>query len=95
VCTASRAFGNIYASKYGLGALAILKDYIHNGLESAIADGLFFCTGCENCHNWCPVDVNLAEIMKCIKKEATDKGLCPPSLKKYREKILKDKNPFE
>jgi L-lactate utilization protein LutB len=95
VCTASRAFGNIYASKYGLGALAILKDYIHNGLESAIADGLFLCTGCENCHNWCPVDVNLAEIMKCIKKEATDKGLCPPSLKKYQEKILKDKNPFE
>lgn len=95
VCTASRAFGNIYASKYGLGAIAILRDYIHNGLEAAIEDGLFLCTGCENCRNWCPVEVNLAEIMKSLKKEATDRGFCPPFLKKYQEKIFKDKNPFK
>ena len=94
VCTASRAFGNIYASKYGLGATAIIRDYIHNGIEAAIKDGLFLCTGCENCTNWCPVGVNLAEIMRSMKKEATEKGLCPPSLNKYRQKILKDKNPF-
>ncbi|MBY8988183.1 MAG: lactate utilization protein, partial [Candidatus Lokiarchaeota archaeon] len=40
-CTASRAFGNIYASKYGLGATAIIRDYIHNGIEAAVNDGLF------------------------------------------------------
>lgn len=94
-CTASRAFGNIYASKYGLGADGIIRDYIHNGIEAAVNDGLFLCTGCENCYHWCPVSVNLAEIMKSIKKEATKAGLCPPALKKYQEKILNEKNPFK
>ncbi len=94
VCTASRAFGNIFASKYGWGAIAIIRDYIHNGVKAAVEDGLFLCTGCENCYHWCPVSVNLGEIMKSIKKEAVKEGLCPPPLKQYQEKILKDKNPF-
>jgi len=94
VCTAARAFGNVFASKYGWGATAILTDYIHNGVESAVKDGLFFCTNCENCYHWCPVSINLGEIMKSIKKEATEAGLCPPPLKEYQQKILKEKNPF-
>ena len=94
ICTASRAFGNIYASKYGLGATAIIRDYIHNGIEAAVKDGVFLCTGCENCYHWCPVSLNLSEIMKSLKKEANRVGLCPPPLKKYEEKILKNKNPF-
>ena len=93
-CTASRAFGNIYASKFGLGATAIIRDYIHNGIESAVENGLFLCTGCENCYHWCPVSINCGEILKSMKKEATDKGLAPPELEKYKEKILKNKNPF-
>ena len=95
ICTASRAFGNLYASKYGLGATAIIRDYIHYGIEAAVKDGLFLCTGCENCYHWCPVSINLGEIMKSIKKEATEKGLCPPPLDEYKEKIFKDKNPFK
>ncbi len=95
ICTASRAFGNTFASKYGLGAIAIIRDYIHNGIEAAVKDGLFLCTGCENCANWCPASINLGEIMKDLKKEATEKGLCPPSLEEYREKIKKEKNPFK
>ena len=93
-CTASRAFGNIYASKYGLGATAIIRDYIHNGIEAAVNDGLFLCTGCENCYHWCPVSINCSEILKDMKKEATEKGLAPPHLEQYKEKIFKDKNPF-
>ncbi len=94
-CTASRAFGNIFASKYGLGADGIIRDYIHNGIEAAIKDGLFFCTGCENCRHWCPVSINLGEIMKSLKKEAYKAGLCPPPLKEYQQKILNEKNPFK
>jgi len=93
-CTASRAFGNIYASKYGLGATAIIRDYIHNGIEAATKDGLFLCTGCENCYHWCPVSINCGEILKEMKKEATEKGLAPPSLEKYKDKIFREKNPF-
>ena len=95
VCTASRVFGNIYASKYGLGADGIIREYIHNGIEAAVKDGLFFCTGCENCHHWCPVSINLGEIMKSIKKEAIKANLCPPPLKEYQQKILEEKNPFK
>lgn len=95
VCTAARAFGNIFASKYGWGATAILTDYIHNGVEAAVKDGLFFCTNCENCYHWCPVSINIGEIMKNIKKEATELGLCPPPLEEYKQKILKEKNPFK
>jgi len=94
-CTASRAFGNIFASKYGLGADGIIRDYIHNGIEGAVKDGLFFCTGCENCRHWCPVSINLGEIMKSLKKEAIKAGLCPPPLKEYQQKILNEKNPFK
>jgi len=93
-CTASRAFGNIYGSKYGLGATAIIRDYIHNGIEAAVSDGLFLCSGCENCYIWCPVSINCGEILKDMKKEATEKGLAPPYLEQYKEKIFKDKNPF-
>ncbi|MHA1762462.1 MAG: LUD domain-containing protein, partial [Promethearchaeota archaeon] len=95
VCTASRAFGNIYASKYGIGAINIIRDYIHNGIEAAVKDGLFLCTGCENCKNWCPVEINLGAMMKELKKEATEKGLCPPPLQAYKEKIFRDKDPFK
>ncbi len=94
VCPASAAYGNTFASYYGLGASAIIRDYIHNGIEAAVKDGLFLCTGCENCSRWCPTEIDLAEIMKNLKKEATEKGLAPPILKAYQEKILKDKNPF-
>ncbi len=95
VCTASRAFGNIYASKYGIGAINIVRDYIHNGIEAAVADGLFLCTGCENCTNWCPTGVDLAEMIRQLKKIAIDEDLCPPPLREYKEKILRDKNPFK
>ncbi|MHA2431105.1 MAG: LUD domain-containing protein [Promethearchaeota archaeon] len=95
VCTASRAFGNIYASKYGIGAINIVRDYIHNGIEAAVADGLFLCTGCENCTNWCPTGVDLAEMIRQLKRIAAEEGLCPPSLEQYKEKIFRDKNPFK
>jgi L-lactate utilization protein LutB len=95
VCPASLSFGNIFASKYGLGAPMIIRDYIHNGAEAAVTDGLFLCTSCENCKNWCPVDINLGEMMKEIKKIATAEGLCPPPLDQYRKKIIKEKNPFK
>ncbi|MFX1258080.1 MAG: LUD domain-containing protein [Promethearchaeota archaeon] len=95
VCTASRAFGNIYASKYGIGAVNIIRAYIHNDIESAVKSGLFLCTGCENCTNWCPAGVDLAEIIRNLKIEATEAGLAPPNLEKYKKKILKDKNPFK
>jgi L-lactate utilization protein LutB len=95
LCTAFRAFGNIYASKYGLGGEAIVRDYIHNGIEAAVKDGLFLCTGCENCSNWCPAGIDIAEMMRELKREATEKGLCPPNLETYKDKILKDKNPFK
>ncbi|MFX0186930.1 MAG: LUD domain-containing protein [Candidatus Hodarchaeota archaeon] len=95
VCTASRAFGNIFASKYGLGATAIIREYIHNGIEAAVNSGLFLCTGCDNCYKWCPVGVNLREIMTNIKKEAIEKDLCPPPLMDYRKNILVNKNPFK
>ncbi len=94
-CTASRAFGNIFASKYGLGADGIIRAYIHDGIEAAVKDGLFLCTGCENCRHWCPVSINIAEIMKSLKKEATKAGLCPPPLIEYQQKILGEKNPFK
>ena len=94
VCPASAAYGNTFASYYGLGATAIIRDYIHHGIEAAVKDGLFLCTGCENCSRWCPTEIDLAKIMKNLKKEATEKGFCPPPIKKYQEKILKDKNPF-
>ena len=95
LCTAFRAFGNIYASKYGLGATSIIRDYIHNGINAAVKDGLFLCTGCENCSNWCPAGIDLADMLRQLKKEATEAGLCPPDLEKYKEKILEDKNPFK
>ncbi|MFX0072702.1 MAG: LUD domain-containing protein [Candidatus Hermodarchaeota archaeon] len=95
LCTAFKAFGNIYASKYGLGSVGIIRDYLHNGIEAAVKDGLFLCTGCENCTNWCPTGIDLAEMIRQLKKEATEVGLCPPDLEKYKDKILKDKNPFK
>jgi heterodisulfide reductase subunit C len=63
-------------------------------VEAAVKSGLFLCTGCEKCTKWCPVSVDLAEIMRKIKKEATAKGLCPPLLSEYKQKILENNNPF-
>ncbi|TXT60919.1 MAG: Lactate utilization protein B [Promethearchaeota archaeon] len=94
-CAAFRAFGNIYGSKYGLGGVSIVRDYIHNGIEAAIKDGLFLCTGCETCAHWCPAGVNIGDIIRDLKKEATEKGLCPPPLEGYKNKILDEKNPFK
>ncbi|MFO8018947.1 MAG: LUD domain-containing protein [Promethearchaeia archaeon] len=95
ICPSSRSFGNVFASKYGLGATAIIHDFIHKDIEEAVKDGLFLCTGCEACYNWCPVNVNLAEIMKEMKKKATEEGLAPPPLEDYRKKIFEQKNPFK
>jgi L-lactate utilization protein LutB len=72
----------------------IIRDYIHNGIEAAVKDGLFLCSGCENCTNWCPAGIDLAQIIRMLKKEATDNNLCPLTLKEYQEKIINEKNPF-
>ena len=95
VCTASRAVGNIYASKMGLGACGIIKDYIHNGIESAVENGLFLCTSCENCKNFCPVQVDLPKIMRELKKIAVSENLAPPPLESYLQNIKIKKNPFK
>ena len=95
VCSASRAFGNIYGSRYGVGPTAVIREYIHHGVEAAVEAGAFLCTGCENCSTLCPAGVNPAEIIKNIKKEATKKGLCPPIVNDYKQKILEQKNPFK
>jgi len=94
ICTASRAFGNTFASKYGLGTIGVIRDYIHNGIEAAVKDGLFLCTGCRNCADWCPASIDLGEIMLNMKKEAIKKGLSPPPLENYRQKIIKEKDPY-
>lgn len=93
-CTASRAYGNIFGSKYNLGGTGILREYIHKGIESAVRDGLFLCTSCESCKIWCPMEINMSEILRQLKREATQKGYCPPPLEAYQEKILRNKNPF-
>ncbi len=94
ICTASRAFGNVFGGRFGLGAAAIIREYIHDGIEAAVKSGLFLCTGCEKCSKWCPAGVELAEIMRNLKREASQKGLCPPPLSEYRKRILEEKNPF-
>ncbi|NVM31753.1 MAG: lactate utilization protein [Candidatus Helarchaeota archaeon] len=94
VCTSSRAFGNVFGGRFGLGATAIIREYIHDGIEAAVKSGLFLCTGCEKCSKWCPAGVDLAEMMRNLKREASQKGLCPPPLSEYRKKILENKNPF-
>ena len=94
ICTSSRAFGNVFGGRFGLGAAAIIREYIHDGIEAAVKSGLFLCTGCEKCSNWCPAGVDLAEMMRNLKREASQKGLAPPSLSDYKKKILANKNPF-
>ncbi|MHA1846655.1 MAG: LUD domain-containing protein, partial [Promethearchaeota archaeon] len=94
ICTASRAVGDFFASSISLGAYGIIKDYMHAGIESAVKNGLYLCTNCKNCRNYCPASVDLGGILMQLKKEARSKGLSPPKLNGYLENIKKRLNPF-
>lgn len=95
VCSAEIAIGNAFRSEQWLGASGIIRDYLLNGVEDAVKDGVFACVDCECCKNWCPVGINYGDMLKEIKREASQRGIYPQKLKTIADRIKNQSNPFK
>ncbi len=93
-CTALMNTGVAFSSKYGSGVFGIIKSYLMEGVEEAVKNGLFLCTGCGACKAMCPSSIDLPGILRYMREEASEKGLAPPKLKEISKNILETGSPF-
>ncbi|MDI6806201.1 MAG: LUD domain-containing protein [Candidatus Aenigmarchaeota archaeon] len=99
-CGACLYFCPIYRQifeKYGLnyfGGRGVGITTFINGIEVAFDRGLYFCTTCRACKENCPLDIDIPELMRKLRKEAVEKGLETEANKRMIENIAVDGNPF-
>ncbi|NHI94543.1 MAG: lactate utilization protein [Candidatus Lokiarchaeota archaeon] len=93
-CTALMNTGAAFSSKYGSGVYGIIKSYLMDGIEAAVKNGLFLCTGCGACKEMCPSIIDLPGILRFIREEATKKELTPPKLREISKNIIETGSPF-
>ena len=83
-------FGHIYVC--GIGAA--LTRFLLGGLERAVPIA-YTCTMCGRCVEYCPMGIDVPEIVLKIRREASKAGLTPPSVLKGLEEFtgvsLRDK----
>ncbi|MEM5829381.1 MAG: LUD domain-containing protein [Candidatus Aenigmatarchaeota archaeon] len=92
-CPVYRQIFDNYGLHYFAG-IGISKTAFMNGLKAAFDRGLYYCTTCKACKQNCPLEIDVAELIKKIREKAVKKGLETKANKKMIENIKKIGNPF-
>jgi len=76
-------FGHIYVG--GIGA--ILTRFLAGGIEAA-APMAYTCTLCGRCREFCPMKIDVPEMMLKLRGELAERGLTPTRVKEYVEELI-------
>lgn len=82
-------YGLNYFGARGIGMVAFQQN-----LEKALERGLYYCTTCQACKENCPLELDLPELMRKLRRKAVEKGLETSTNKKMVENIIVHGNPF-
>ena len=93
-CPVYYVVGNEYGYKGYLGGRGTSASYFLEDQETALENGLFFCTTCNNCEISCPVDIGNANYSERIRENVSSIGKNFSTHAKIIENIKKSKNPF-
>lgn len=83
--------------KYGLhyfGGRGIGMTLFQNKIRTAIERGLYFCTTCKACQEHCPLDINIPEVIKKLRKIAIEKNFETKVNEKMVNNVRAIGNPF-
>jgi len=94
VCPVSNVAAPLFGFSGHRSARGIAYSYFIEGLERAVERGLFLCTTCNSCSSICPMEINLPEIIKEIRKEAVRKGLSLEAHEIVARRILEEGSPY-
>jgi len=79
VCPAYAAVGPRFGDVYA-GAIGPIWAAIQHSVEKAVQSGLYYCTMCEKCKEFCPVKIDLPKILRYIRGQAHQADLSPEPL---------------
>ncbi|MFH1629577.1 MAG: (Fe-S)-binding protein [Pseudomonadota bacterium] len=76
------------------GKMLLLKEVMDRKIElnDELIETLFQCTTCANCFKNCPSGVEVAEIIKQVRKDMVNIGSCHPAFKGMNEVLKKHTN---
>ncbi|MEM7821435.1 MAG: LUD domain-containing protein [Candidatus Aenigmatarchaeota archaeon] len=92
-CPVYRQIFDNYGYDY-LGGIGIAKTAFINDLKIAFERGLYCCTTCEACKINCPLDINVAEIVRNVREASVRMGMETETNKKMIKNIREYGNPF-
>jgi iron-sulfur cluster protein len=85
---------NKYGSKYFPGAKGVLSSFFKENPQKSFENGAFFCTTCKQCKENCPLDINLSELIKNLRKFLVEQKIEPDSVEEMIKNVKEYGNPF-
>ncbi|HUX99196.1 MAG TPA: LUD domain-containing protein [Candidatus Deferrimicrobium sp.] len=85
----------IFLSEVSTGPIGLVKAALIKGINTAVAIGLYLCTGCNRCKELCPADIDIPKMIEVLREKAIKNGLILPEHQKMLESIQKYNNPFQ
>ena len=92
-CPVYRQIFNHYGFHY-FGGRGVGLTVFQEGIETAFDRGLYFCTTCMNCKVNCPLDIDIPNIMRKLRKKAVESGFETSVNEKMMENVRTLGNPF-
>ena len=92
-CPVYRQIFDNYGFHY-LSGIGITKTSFMNSLAKAFEKGLYYCTTCKACKQNCPLEIDVAELVKKVREKAVINKIETEANKKMIENVKKFGNPF-
>ncbi len=83
-----------FAWKDYVCAWGIIHSAFAEGIETAIKQGLFYCTQCGTCHQVCSAMIDWPTLIEKLRAKAVKAGYVLPPYSTMRENIINTGNPF-
>jgi iron-sulfur cluster protein len=92
-CPVYRQIFDNYGYDY-FGGIGTIKTAFINDLKTAFERGLYYCTTCQACKFNCPLDIDVAKLVKELREISAEQKIETEGNKKMMENIREYGNPF-
>jgi len=93
ICPAYTAVGSHFGDLL-FGAIGPIWAAIQHSIERVVQAGLYLCTLCGKCLEFCPVKIDLPKILIYLRGQALRENLAPPPLEERSERVKTTGNVF-